>query len=336
MSRALVISLQYSKFSFRLNGCFRDSDNFIKRLRNIDPSITIITMRDDLPQTSKFFPTTSNIVRELCNLCEARESKLFLYYSGHGTTAQDFNKDELTLTQTTEGKNIANIGSLLADSCLVTNEKNSVNILTDDRIGTILSTLSAEKTLYSFLDCCNSGTGLDLCWVTMGKFSSQFTSTTWTNLQKEMDQKCSIVQANYPDKVNNCKANIIAFSGTRDNSYSYEGSVNGQVSGFFTFMLCNLLDTDISTITLRQFYYSLIALLNNKKQIPVLSCSRNLSLDTVMSDFKLKTKNKTVLLTNAKIPTFRTLNWDTDQNASPVNMTGLYIACLHRQRNLHR
>jgi hypothetical protein len=170
----------------------------------------------------------------------------------------------------------------------------------------------------------------------MGKFSSKFTSTTWTNLQKEINQKCSIVQANYPDKIDKINAKIIAFSGTRDNSYSYEGTINGQVNGFFTFILCNLLDTDISTMTLQQFYYSLIALLNNQKQVPVLSCSCNLSLDTIMSDFKLKTNNKTVLLTNTKIPTFRTLNWDSSQNTGTINMTGYYIACLNRQRNLHR
>jgi len=63
MSRALVISNQYTQFSSaRLYGCYNDANDFITRLRKIDPKMNITIMRDNLKTTHTLYPTKKNIL----------------------------------------------------------------------------------------------------------------------------------------------------------------------------------------------------------------------------------------------------------------------------------
>jgi hypothetical protein len=294
MSRALLIACQYANLpQYSLYGCFNDIDNIKKRLLSIDPKMQITVMKDNLPTNSILYPTATNIITQFTNLTKSSESTLFFYYSGHGTYANDINRDELAIGYNINGIEILRTQSYLTDSCLVANNINNLQFITDDTFSTLLQNLKTTQTMYAFMDSCNSGTGMDLAYVNMAKYMDSFTSITMTNLQKEITQKCSIVSSNYPNKIGLVKGSVILISGTRDKDYSYEGTINGISSGYFTSVLCTMLDTNISTITLKQFYLNLVALLNQPFQVPVLTSSLNLNLDNIfMSKFKVKPKIK--------------------------------------------
>lgn len=329
MSRALIICNQYGNLpTYSLNGCFNDGNNIIEKLKRIDPNIIITLMRDDLNFNSPLFPNKSNIIREFTKLCIAQENVLFFYYSGHGTYINDVNRDEQTIINTFAGRVITSTQSLLKDSCIVTNEGNSLNVVSDDELSQVLTRLTPNKTLWAFMDSCHSGTGLDLCNVFMGNYTSTFTSQNMLELDNEIKKKCSIMNASYPDKVNSVKANVIAISGTRDNAYSYESptqTVNGLVSsGHFTAKLCWLLDYGVVNMSLRKFYLYLISLLNNPKQIPVLTCSQNLNLDTTtVYQLVYKETSKLSLQIN-KLPLNKPINKDIEEIGKHSSKGQLY------------
>jgi hypothetical protein len=313
MSRALVICNQYGNLPpYSLNGCFNDGNNIIERLKKIDPNINITLMRDDLNTNSQLYPNKSNIIREFNRLCTSRETLLFFYFSGHGTYIEDFNRDEQTIRQTFNGRMVSSIQSLLKDSCIVTNEGNSLNVVSDDEFSQILRILVPNKKLYAFMDACHTGTGLDLCNVYMGSYSGKFISQNMSELENEIKRKCVIMSASYPDKTKSVRANVISISGTRDKDLSYESSKqtsNGIISsGHFTDRLCWLLDYGVNNMNLKNFYFCLISLLNDSKQIPVLTCSQNLNLDsTMINDLVYKNNPKTTIQLN-RVPLMKPIN----------------------------
>ena len=343
MSRALIIALQYGNLpQYKLNGCFNDADNLTKRLLKIDPKMKIVTMKDNLPLSSSLFPTSANILTQLNTLVTSQEKKLFLYYSGHGTNGLDTNKDETTINITNNGKTILTTQSLSRDSCIVTNEKNKIGLIVDDSLERILNKLDAAKKMYAFFDSCNSGTILDLSWLTMGCYSGEFVSTNYNALQKEIKQKCTIVSANYPDKLKSIKGNVILITGCRDSSYSYEVWDGTKTVGLFTYHLCALLDTNVEKLSLLQFYYNIIAMINFNDQIPMLSYSQKLDLNnTMMSDLKIPANNKIVNLLESNLNSFRSLDWnlindDIIESVNPINnnknynYNGMKLLLMHK------
>jgi hypothetical protein len=271
---ALVIANQYSKFEdARLNGCYHDADNFISLLKRINPKMKITYMRDDLE--NHLFSSRDNILREFTNLTKSKNNLLFFYFSGHGTHTQDYNKDEHTINFNSSGKIISSTQSILHDSCLVTNDKDFMNIISDDEIALILRNLHKNKTLYGFLDCCHSGTGFDLAYVKMAHLKSHSFNKNLTQILK---LNCPITSGHYPDKINNITGKVILLSATRDKDYAYESFLEGKSQGHFTFALSYILNQNGHLYNLEQFYQLLVGLINNSIQVPVLSCSVNLNL----------------------------------------------------------
>jgi hypothetical protein len=295
MSRALVISCQYASFhKNQLFGCFNDSDAFISRLKKIDPLMKITLMRDDLNATHPLFPNVQNIGRELLNLSKCSETKLYFHYSGHGTTTPDINKDERTYLQTTNGNQISILNGANGDSCMVCYHGKKLVLLRDDDFYYYLSFLRANQTLMAFSDSCNSGTLFDLCYLNVGNYTGTFTPTDISGLLLQIDNKCSCIKSYYPDKVNKARANILLISGTRDKDYSYEVSIDKKACGLFTFNLCKLLDYGVKDMSLKTFYYLLIACINWNNQIPVLTFSQNLNMDNYkMTMFEYKPEKNT-------------------------------------------
>ncbi len=339
MSRALLIGNQYSNLpQYKLSGCYNDIENIKKRLLRIDPKMEIIVMKDNLPTNSELFPTSDNIIQQLTLLCKSPKTKLYFYYSGHGVNISDQSNDEKLITNTQNGNEIFQNSSLNRDSCIVSNNINSIYVVTDDELNKVLQNLNSLQTLYAFMDSCHSGTAMDLCWVNMGKYTTSFQSKNLTNLQREILEKCQMISSNYPENTNKIQGNVILFAGTRDNAYSYEGKVNGIESGYFTNILCTLLDIDSSSYSIEKFYYNLIALLNNKEQIPVLTTSKNINLKSYkMKDFKLPS-NKTLLkLLQKDISVIKSINFDKGEeiidDGKIINYNGLLRFYLSKKSN---
>ena len=285
MSRALIISCQYKNFPRnQLFGCFNDSDSFISRLKKIDPFIKITLMRDDLHPLNRLFPDVKNIARELLYLAICPENKLYFHYSGHGTTTNDVNNDETTILKTTNGSQISILNGVNGDSCMVCYSGRNLVLMRDDDFYFYLSRLPPRKTLLAFSDSCNSGTLFDLCYVNVGNYTSEFSTYDISGLLLEINAKCTTVNSYYPDKVNKTKANILLISGTRDKDYSYEVYADKKPCGIFSYNLCKILDYGVKDMSLKTFYYLLISSINWDQQIPVLTFSQNLNIDTYKMD----------------------------------------------------
>jgi hypothetical protein len=311
---ALVISLEYNQFpKLKLYGCYNDSDLIIERLKKMDSKINITLMRDNMSENSEYYPTKTNIIKQLKNLCTRKENKLFFFYSGHGYHLYDKNKDERTLLQSPKGLLVSGTLGNMEDSCFITNEIKKTDFLLDDEISDILTTLSEEKKLYAFIDCCNSGTMFDLYKVYLGIIKNSnvfskgnelpFTNQNLVSLQDEINKKTYIITAEYPDKKNKFKANIILFSSCYDKQMSYKGYLHGKVCSNFTAALCWLLDNEGWNFNIGKFYSNLIALVNNKEQVPVLTSSKEIDLDKfILTDLKYPSDKS---IEKISIPNFR-------------------------------
>jgi len=306
MSIALVINCNYKNLpQFSLSGCHNDGDNFISTIRQIEPNINIILLRDNLSTNSRLYPNKINILRELNNLVNSNFNKLYFYFSGHGTTTNDFNKDEITINN----PQIINLQSLKKDSCLVSNDISRLNIITDDEIYNVLIKTKPSQKLYSFIDCCYSGTIFDLPWVNMINYLTSFKSKNLLNLKNEVEKNSTYNNGNYPNKLNKIPSNIILISGTRDNKFSYEFS-GTKPGGIFTSVLCWLLRLNISKLSLKDLYMLITGIINLRQQIPVISSSREINLNLILNDFNITNISPINLNNNILIPPIRTMNRD--------------------------
>ena len=228
------------------------------------------------------------------NLSKCLETKLYFHYSGHGTTTSDINKDETTYLKTTNGNQISILNGANGDSCMVCYYGKNLVLMRDDDFYYYLSFLRANQTLIAFSDSCNSGTLFDLCYLNVGNYTNNFLTSDISKLILDVNNKCSCIQSYYPDKLNKTRANILLISGTRDKDYSYEVSIDKKACGLFTYNLCRVLDYGVKNMSLKTFYYLLIACINWNKQIPVLTFSQNLNVDNYkMSMFEYKPDKNT-------------------------------------------
>lgn len=290
MSRALVVSCQYGDFdNLRLNGCFYDAERFVNQLKKMDENIEITIMRDDYGKSSGLYPTSENIKRKLNDLCKSNSKKLFFYYSGHGSYKDDENNDEKSSGRF--GKRNDKLNSIGKDSCLVSNNVNEIGLVSDDDMNLILRSLRSNQTLYSFMDCCHSGTILDLYCNVVGDLTKRINYDSVKELITQSKHKCKIKKSFYKGKSDEIKGTVILLSGTRDKSYSYESSINGQPQGHFTTALVKALNLGLYKKNIRVFYTCMVGLINDKAQIPVLTLSKNLNLRKIrMNDLNTKSK----------------------------------------------
>mmetsp|Transcript_130658 Transcript_130658/g.419016 ORF Transcript_130658/g.419016 Transcript_130658/m.419016 type:complete len:1139 (+) Transcript_130658:92-3508(+) len=146
--RAVTIGINYIGLPCQLAGCINDSDTFITLLTEefgYDVA-DIRQLRDDHPQR---MPTRKNLTAAMKWLVNGAQEgdHLFLHYSGHGTQVEDTDGDEL------DGK----------DDALVPCDYERSGVLSDDELRRILvMPLPKGARLTVILDCCHSGTAMDL------------------------------------------------------------------------------------------------------------------------------------------------------------------------------
>jgi metacaspase-1 len=148
--RALLIGINYvGHEKGQLSGCHNDVKNmveYIKDCHGFDPSNITILM-DDGQHTS---PTKANILQAYRNIVAAAQpgDALFCHYSGHGAKIRD---DELR----EEADN--------ADETLVPLDFHEAGMIRDDDLfKTLVKPLKDDVHLVCLMDCCHSGTVLDL------------------------------------------------------------------------------------------------------------------------------------------------------------------------------
>ena len=289
MVKVLMITLQYPQHQImKLNGCYNDGDEFKKSLIKAEKlnNSNFIWMRDDLNKNDPLFPKRRNILLQLRKIILQGHKKIFFYFSGHGYSRVDYNRDELKLTNSLDSQELVKINASNRDSCLVTNEYNRASLILDDELFRYLTLLKRSQKFYGFTDCCHSGTMFDLTYVNAVKYDGDFNSISSNSpLDKRLTlakQKCSLVSSHYPKKINKLAGEVYLISGCRDKQYSYESYQNGKVRGHFTYNLCKILDSSqIENYSMKDIVYLTTSLINNKSQVPVCSSSESKDLDEV-------------------------------------------------------
>ena len=179
--KALLIGINYYGTRAELGGCINDVNNVKAWLltKGYKPQ-NIKVMTDDQSERSRMKPYKYNIIRQLCVLRWFARSgdELFVHYSGHGSHLRDRNRDEL------DGR----------DEALVPLDYTRRGLLTDDYLKRIfIDPLRSGVKATILLDCCHSGTGIDLKY----RFN---------------EKKKHIVNKKYRDT----RADIIMLSGCKD------------------------------------------------------------------------------------------------------------------------
>ena len=144
--RALLIGINYPNSEAPLQGCWndvKDIENFIRDYGFED--IRVLTDEDDSPE----WPTRDNMLDAMEWLVEDVQpgDSLFFHFSGHGSQQQDLSGDEEDgLDETLQPCDFEEAG----------------DIVDDDLFEILVRPLAEGAKLTAILDCCHSGSALDL------------------------------------------------------------------------------------------------------------------------------------------------------------------------------
>jgi len=207
--KAVLIGINYFGTEAQLRGCINDVHNMQRLLVETygwrADNMQILT--DDNPRC---MPTRANITQALHWLVEGVQpgDVLFLHFSGHGAQQEDPHGFE------EDGMN---------ETILPTDFKRA-GMMTDDQIGDIVvKNLPEGVRLTAVMDCCHSGTGLDLPF-------------SWT-------------QRGWREETNpyHSRGDVQMFSGCEDHDTSSDASTAyGAAGGAMTTALCDVLRSNPS------------------------------------------------------------------------------------------
>lgn len=241
---ALLIGINYKNTDNELNGCENDIYATKKILIDVygftEKNIMVLTEKDKEP-------TRENIlsgIKWLIKKADEGYGSLWFQYSGHGYYFKDKNGDEA------DGY----------DECIVTSD--NYVILDDEFRSELVNKLRSDTQLFCLMDCCHSGTMLDLRF-------------------KYKPNK------NRVELENNIKpnANIIALSGCRDDQVSNDAWFTSSWAGALTHNFLSVLKEHNYVPNLFVLIKELKEKLekDNFTQIPQLTCSNEILLDTKLS-----------------------------------------------------
>jgi hypothetical protein len=242
--KALIIGINYIGTSSELNGCINDVNNIKEELKKrgyLENNITFLTDNTELK------PTRNNILMKLLELILSECNELFFHYSGHGSYIKDTNGDE------EDGK----------DECLVPIDYYKSGMIIDDEIRGILCSLSENQKLTCILDCCHSGSGIDLAYNLYERNNGEFLS-----MKKD-------------SKLTSTRGKCIMLSGSKDSETSADAFIGGNYQGAMTYSFLQALNQNVKS------YDSLIRSI--RKTLKDGGYSQNAQLS---SGTKLNLKNK--------------------------------------------
>lgn len=146
--RALLIGINYVGQNGELSGCHNDVLNikeYIKDVHGFEEENITVLMDDGEHEP----PTRENIIREYKKLVDESGSgdSVFCHYSGHGGKLRDDDGDEK------DGYD---------ETLIPVDYAENGQIRDDDLFDTLIQPMPAGVTLTCLMDCCHSGTVLDL------------------------------------------------------------------------------------------------------------------------------------------------------------------------------
>lgn len=255
--KALIIGINYYNTEAQLNGCINDGNNIYNMLIdkfNFEPGD--ITFLHDSPENvgTNLYPTGQNIrkaLKEIVDECRHNGvNKVWISYSGHGTSIKDYSMDELDKL----------------DECICpvdyddrTGGRGTLNrFIVDDEIYSILTKLPERCICFALMDCCHSGTIIDLTYL--------------------YDFDADIYKTESYRRNSYCPANIISISGCSDSQTSADAFLNKEYTGAMTYAFIKAINEN-SMLRYNELVLKMRDILTKKKfkQIPQLTSSQRLS-----------------------------------------------------------
>ena len=238
--KALLIGCNYIGSNNELYGCINDVNNVQNTLKSKYGFNNITLMTDNTAKK----PTKANILAEFTSLLQNANSGdvLFFLFSGHGTSTQDKNGDE-----------IDGLDELFVPLDFIS--------ISDDEIKALINTkLKQNVTLFALFDSCNSGTVLDLKY-------QYFDSTNYNN---------ATVNNNETETL----GNVIMISGCMDSQTSADAYINKTSQGAMSWAFNDTVNKN-PTIAWRDLLATMRTALktNQYTQIPQLSSGKALDVN---------------------------------------------------------
>lgn len=143
MKKALIVGINYESTGSELHGCINDAASVFDYLIEKGYQRGDIYLMTDHTELK---PTRANILKEFLSLITSGSSTLYFHYSGHGGSVRDLDGDEQ------DGN----------DETLIPIDYLTNGYILDDEMRGVLTCLKQNQSLTCVLDCCHSGTGLDL------------------------------------------------------------------------------------------------------------------------------------------------------------------------------
>lgn len=144
--RTLHVGINYKKTQYELYGCINDATNMMSQLKTFFPTMGESRLITD---DTVVKPTKANILSALSWLVadiQPGQNVLF-QFSGHGGQVRDTNGDEV------EGY----------DECIYPVNGTQMEVITDDELKAVLAAkIPAGSKCFVILDCCHSGSAVDL------------------------------------------------------------------------------------------------------------------------------------------------------------------------------
>ncbi|GAB5037338.1 peptidase c14 [Nannochloropsis oceanica] len=216
--KAVFVGINYFKSKAELFGCINDVKNvksfIIQNYGFVQENIKTFT---DEPGSGNEMPTRANIINALKWLASGATSgdSLFFHYSGHGGTARDLDGDE-----------VDNF-----DETILPSDFEEAGQILDDEIHAILvAALPVGVRLTAIFDSCHSGSALDLPWHGMDAVKHLLSAGGNEEARKKAEKERT-----------NTDADVIQFSGCRDDQTSADARIDGQPTGAASFALLSCL-----------------------------------------------------------------------------------------------
>lgn len=236
--RALIVGINYVGTGHDLSGCINDA-------KNMDNLLRTKFGFTDVKLVLEKEATTQNIkdqLRWLVSGCRPGDT-LFFHYSGHGSQMLDTSDDELD----------DSLDEIICPIDLDWREK----VITDDYLKWVFDTVPAGVNLTVFLDCCNSGSGLDQTnqYQPLGVGRSTTEPGRYLPPPPEMQELMKLVGAQPKTRTlqsREVNQTGLLISGCQAHQTSADAFINGVWQGAATYSLLRNLDKFNYDITYKQ------------------------------------------------------------------------------------
>lgn len=241
--KALLVGINYRGTSNELQGCINDVLQVKELLlKKGYTQNDIMLMTDD----TSVKPTKNNIIYQLVSLILSGADQLYFHYSGHGTQLKDTNGDEPD--------------SL--DEAICPIDCDTKGMLLDDELRGLLQLVSEQQKLTVILDCCHSGSGLDLSYVAYSRLGQPRMTLVRENTKSGSETR----------------GQVVMFSGCQDRQTSADAFLNNKSQGALTCAYLTALNSNCSTYE-DILNFMLKFMKDNKfEQVPNFTCGRVIDL----------------------------------------------------------